>query len=262
MRKRTGILAAGAACSLLLLSSCSLSTDGESSALASQAARPETSSVEQASQPTDSTVSSLLALTPEKEDGYRMLGRLLAEASAARESGEGTLYLEGDHIKIYQEEIDYLAASGQATAREWDMDPEEWAVRQMKIQAAFCWAAEQEGLEIDKALLDRSLETASQQFVNPEDELFYPGNMLMIEGSGLSQQEFLACYMDWGRRDYIAGEYADSKFSQWQATWEQTEATQVESWTDGINSTVNAAWAEEQLRMAEEILAADHAELK
>ncbi|MGI5959678.1 MAG: hypothetical protein ACOX60_09710 [Massiliimalia sp.] len=247
-----------------LLSGCGTqdgdsSAQGQTSAPVSQLSQPVSKEDSQTSQVDE--LSSLLALTPEKEDMYRMLGQRLAKSYQARENGNGTIYLEGDHIRIYQEEIDYLTVIENSTAEEKGVDPAEWAVRQMKIQEAFCFAAEQENLEFDRELLNQSIETAKKQFVDPND-LFYPGNMLTIEGSGLSKEEFLDGYMDWARRNYIAQEYADSKFSQWYETWEKTEALQVESWTDGINSTLNVAWEKEQLRMAEEILEKDHAEVK
>ena len=242
------------------LTSCSLATDGASSAPASQATRPETSSVEQVSQTSEIDVlSEIRDISPEERELFLKIGDLYGKACTAREKDEGKLYLEGDHVKIYQAEIDYLSLAlsdtGHVTA-----ESEQRAVNQMKIEVAFLWAAEQEGFSLSEQELARLGETSIESYTNPEDP-FYPGNRVMLEGSGLSEEEYFNCLRERTKKTYLVNQYADSKFSQWYDTWEQTEATQVESWTDGINSTVNAAWAEEQLRMAEEILAADHAEL-
>ncbi|MGI5959677.1 MAG: hypothetical protein ACOX60_09705 [Massiliimalia sp.] len=234
------------------------SAQGQTSVPVSQMSQPVSKEDSQTSE--FDVLSSIREISPEERELFLKVGDLYAKACTAGENEKDKLYLEGDHIKIYQAEIDYLATVLSGTGQKTE-ESEKEAVKQMKIEAAFIWAAEQEGITISEEDKLRLGESAIKSYTDPEDE-FYPGNRVMLEGSGLSEEKYFDCLRESAEKNYLVNQYADSKFSQWYETWEKTEALQVESWTDGINSTLNVAWEEEQLRIAEEILEKDHAEVK
>ena len=220
------------------LASCSLSTDGASSAPVSQVSQ---SVSEETSQP-------LGAVAPESRGLLRSQGKLFAEAIKAEEQG-GKLYLKGDHIKIYQAEVDCLATSSHSNYQKTE-ESEAWAVEQLKFIQAFSFAAEQSNFVVDESKIRLAQETQISWYTNPEDP-FYQTGQVMLEGTGLPQEQVFDYMRDTIRETQTAAQYADLLFEEWYEEWKVT----------GEEEDLNQAWEKEQARLVEEILAADHAEL-
>ena len=141
-------------------------------------------------------------------DGVRSLLWKTGQVDSQYAGGEqGAVAYTGEHIKIYQEELDRFAQRINLTADDLDTSYEE-ALRSLAVREILCYRAEQEGLPNDEESFQAFLEEnrkAVEASANYEDALSY------FEGMGMTAEE----YWEWAatdpgtRKEYYAGLYRE-----------------------------------------------------
>ena len=141
-------------------------------------------------------------------DGVRSLLWKTGQVDSQYADGEqGTAAYTGEHITIYQEELDRFVQRIGLTEKDSDA-AKEAALRALAVREVLCYRAEQEGFPNDEEGYLSFLEEnrkAVEASVNYEDMLAY------FEGLGMTAEE----YWEWAaadpgmRKEYYAGLYQE-----------------------------------------------------
>ena len=141
-------------------------------------------------------------------DGVRsLLWKTGQVDSQYADSEQGAVAYTGEHIAIYQEELDRFARRIHLTEDDMDVSYER-ALRALAVREILCYRAEQEGFPNDEEGYLSFLEEnrkGVEASVNYEDALAY------FEGMGMTPEE----YWEWAasdpgmRKEYYAGLYQE-----------------------------------------------------
>ncbi|MGI5959676.1 MAG: hypothetical protein ACOX60_09700 [Massiliimalia sp.] len=226
------------------------SAQGQTSVPVSQMSQPVSKEDSQTSQV--DVLSSIREISPEEEKMAKQQGKLLGKEIKAKEEG-GTLYLKGDHIKIYEAEIDAaVTAYRLEDPSKTEEEAKTEAVKNFTFREAFYWAAVQTDFSVDQQEMELYQYSALKPYTDPE-EPFYPYYRIMLESTGLPLEQCLDHISQKTERQIIASGYYNKISIDWIQQWRAE---------NGEDADYSSAWEAEEQRIIEEILEKDHVKIK